>query len=97
MLRTAKPVDFRPTGPERASNLTGKTASKMKNATQTDRRFLDTARSNARVARSRDVNMRCQSRFLFAFEPITKGNRFKLHPDSIHDRNHWPCFEYKGR
>src|SRR5438874_4642394 len=34
---------------------------------------------------------------LLAFEPITKCNRFKLHSDSIHNGNHWPCFEYKCR
>ncbi len=34
---------------------------------------------------------------LLAFEPITKGNCFKLHPDGVHNRNHWPCFEYKSR
>src|SRR5712691_6793782 len=34
---------------------------------------------------------------LLAFEPITKCNRFKLHSDSIHNGNHWPCFEYKYR
>src|ERR1700751_90710 len=34
---------------------------------------------------------------LLAFEPITKCNRFKLHPDSVHNGNHWPCFEYKSR
>jgi hypothetical protein len=34
---------------------------------------------------------------LLAFELVTKGNCFKLDPDGVHDRNHWPRFEYKGR
>src|SRR3989304_3741588 len=34
---------------------------------------------------------------LLAFEPITKGNRLKLHPDSVHDGNHRSCLEYKSR
>jgi hypothetical protein len=34
---------------------------------------------------------------LLAFEFVTKGNCFKLDPDGVHDRNHWPRFKYKGR
>src|SRR6266576_4713946 len=34
---------------------------------------------------------------LLALYSIMKGNRFKLHPDSVHDGNHWSCFEYKRR
>jgi hypothetical protein len=33
---------------------------------------------------------------LLAFEFVTKGNRFKLDPDRVHDGNHRARFEYKG-
>src|SRR5437660_6443678 len=39
----------------------------------------------------------CCFRFLLAFEPITKVNRFKLHPDGVHDGNHGSCLEFKSR
>src|SRR5260221_14598601 len=39
----------------------------------------------------------CSLTTSWAFEPITKGNRFEFHPDRVHDGNHWPCFEYKSR
>ena len=32
-----------------------------------------------------------------ALSSITEGNRFKFDPDGVHDRNHWPRFEFKGR
>src|SRR5205085_12312180 len=33
----------------------------------------------------------------FAFEPVTKGNRFLFYPDGVHDWNHGARFEYKSR
>src|SRR5260221_14336568 len=34
---------------------------------------------------------------LAAFQPVAPGNGFKFHPDSVHNGNYWPCFEYKSR